>query len=100
MARDYLLILATLAPSERAFSDSGNTLTKKRCKLSPQSIRIVVCLRSWGLYKEEEDSDTKEEEFDDNDDDNKGNGDKARADSSTGKTPVSSRVAVFSTNII
>jgi hAT family C-terminal dimerisation region len=46
MARDYLSIPATSAPSERAFSDSGNTLTKKRCKLSPQSIRIVVCLRS------------------------------------------------------
>jgi len=46
MARDFLCIPATLAPSERVFSDSGNTITKKRYKLALESVRYVVCLRS------------------------------------------------------
>jgi hypothetical protein len=94
MARDFLRIPATSAPSERVFSDSGNTITKKRCKLAPESIRYVVCLRSWGLL-EEDDLDVEEEDIEGDGD---SDGDKGGADSSMGKTLFYYIDAVFSSN--
>jgi hypothetical protein len=49
MARDYLAIPATSAPSERVFSAAGNLITKKRTIISSENVRYVLCLRSWGL---------------------------------------------------
>jgi len=52
MARDYLAIPATLAPSERVFSWAGNLVSKKRTNICSENIRYVLCLRSWGILKE------------------------------------------------
>ncbi|KFZ01193.1 hypothetical protein V500_00859 [Pseudogymnoascus sp. VKM F-4518 (FW-2643)] len=48
VARDHLAILATSAPSERVFSNGSDIITKKRNKLSPLTIRYLLCLRNWG----------------------------------------------------
>jgi hAT family C-terminal dimerisation region len=37
----YLAIPATSAPSERAFSAAGNTVTAKRCRLAPDTVRDI-----------------------------------------------------------
>jgi hypothetical protein len=49
MARDYMAIPATSAPSERVFSVAGNLITKKRTKILSENVRYVLCLRSWGI---------------------------------------------------
>lgn len=54
MARDYRAIPATSAPSERVFSAAGNLISKKRCKISSENLRYVLCLRSWGLLTDDE----------------------------------------------
>ena len=46
-ARDYLSIMPTSAPSERAFSAGGLEVSKLRCSLHPESVRQLVCLKSW-----------------------------------------------------
>jgi hypothetical protein len=56
IAKDYLAIPATSAPSECVFSQGGDIVTKKRNKLTGDSIRMIVCLKAWGLYNDEEDS--------------------------------------------
>jgi hypothetical protein len=53
--RDFLAILATLAPSERVFSQAGNLISKKRTQIASDMVRYVLCLRSWGLLSEAED---------------------------------------------
>ncbi len=49
MARDYMAIPATSAPTERVFSCAGNLITKKRTRISSENVRYVLCLRSWGF---------------------------------------------------
>ena len=54
IARDYLGIPATSAPSERVFSEAGNLITNKRTSLSCDSVEANMCLRSWlnnGIYE-------------------------------------------------
>jgi len=54
MARDYLTIQATSVASEKAFSIAGNTITKKRSRLLPETARASLCVKSWmdrGLIK-------------------------------------------------
>jgi hypothetical protein len=58
MARDYIAIPATSAPSERVFSVAGNLITKKWTKISSENVQYVLCLRSWGILV---DGDNKEE---------------------------------------
>ncbi|KFY05160.1 hypothetical protein V491_09190 [Pseudogymnoascus sp. VKM F-3775] len=48
VARDHLAIPATSAPSERVFSNGSDIIIKKRNKLSPLTIRYLLCLRNWG----------------------------------------------------
>jgi hypothetical protein len=66
IARDYLAIPATSAPSERVFSLAGNLVSKKRTRISSENVRYVLCLRSWGVIveddEEEEDEDNKGDE--------------------------------------
>jgi hypothetical protein len=58
-----LLIPATSAPSECVFSQGGDIVTKKRNRLTGDSIRMIVCLKAWGLYTDEDsDRDTSDEE--------------------------------------
>lgn len=54
MARDYLAIPATSAPSERVFSVAGNLISKKRTRISSENVRYVLCLRSWGFLVEDD----------------------------------------------
>ncbi|EGZ11164.1 hypothetical protein PHYSODRAFT_419461, partial [Phytophthora sojae] len=42
LARKWLGIVATSAPSERAFSTSGSILTVKRGSLAPDFVRDIV----------------------------------------------------------
>jgi hypothetical protein len=47
MARDYLTIQATSVASEQAFSVAGNTITKTRNRLLPETARACLCMKSW-----------------------------------------------------
>jgi hAT family C-terminal dimerisation region len=46
IAKDYLSILATLVLSKCVFSQRGDIVTKKRNKLTSDSIRMIVCLKA------------------------------------------------------
>jgi hypothetical protein len=45
IARDFLAILATLAPSECVFSVGSDVVTKKRNRLTGDSVRMIMCLK-------------------------------------------------------
>ena len=51
MAKDVLACPASSAPSERQFSLSGNTQTKKRNRISAQTLETMVLLRNWQTKK-------------------------------------------------
>ena len=51
MARDYLAIQATSVPSEQAFSIAGNTISKTRNCLLPETARACFCMKSWIVNK-------------------------------------------------
>ena len=57
IARDYLSIPATSAPSERAFRLAGNLISKKRGRIASKNVRYVLCLRSWGFLVDNDDED-------------------------------------------
>ena len=46
IARDYLSIMATSVPCEQLFSIAGLTITKSRNRLSGNSARKLLCLKS------------------------------------------------------
>jgi hypothetical protein len=58
IARDYLAIPATSAPAECVFNQGGDIITKKRNRLTGDSIRMIVCLKSWGVFADEEAEDS------------------------------------------
>jgi len=47
IACDYLSIFPSSVSSERAFSTSGQTITKERCNLHTERTRELMCLKSW-----------------------------------------------------
>ena len=49
VARKYLAIPATSASIKRGFSITSNIITKKRNKLSPETVRALILLTSWKL---------------------------------------------------
>mgnify|MGYP001544422141 FL=1 len=60
IARDHLAIPATSAPSERVFSNGADILTKKRNRLSPETLRYLLCLRDWGHIVDTEESEAED----------------------------------------
>jgi hypothetical protein len=55
MARDYSTILSTSVPSKSVFSIAGLQITKRRNRLALKTIRLLMCLKSWGLLNEDSD---------------------------------------------
>ena len=47
LSRDYLSIQATSVACEQAFSVAGNTITKTRNRLDPETARSILCAKSW-----------------------------------------------------
>lgn len=47
MAKDYLAIQSTSVACEQAFSVAGNTITKTRNRLHPETARASLCAKSW-----------------------------------------------------
>jgi hypothetical protein len=68
MARDHLAIPVSSVPSERVFSAGGDIITKKRNRISGESVRYLLCLRSWGIIPEDNDFNDLVEEEDGEDD--------------------------------
>lgn len=62
IAKDHLAIPATSAESERLFSVGGDIVTKKRNRLSPSTLRYLLCLRSWGIISPGDDSDESDDD--------------------------------------
>lgn len=50
IARNYLAIQSSSVLSENLFSGAGNTITESRNRLSPDTSRAVVCLKSWNIF--------------------------------------------------
>ena len=49
IARDVLTVPMSTVASEATFSAGGRMVSKKRCNLSPEAIKAVVCLKDWNL---------------------------------------------------
>ena len=49
LARRYLAIPASSAPSESIFSIAGDIITKKSNRLSDESFRLILVLKNWGI---------------------------------------------------
>ena len=47
MARDYLAIPASSVPVERIFSGGTDLITPTRSRLSEDTIKYCMCLKSW-----------------------------------------------------
>ena len=52
IAHDVLTVSVSIVASEATFSAGGRVVIKKRCNLSLEAIKAVVCLKDWNLaYK-------------------------------------------------
>jgi hypothetical protein len=52
MALDILSIPAMSASIERLFSSANITVSDRRNRLTPETIEIIECLKSWQKLKE------------------------------------------------
>ena len=57
MARDYIVVPRTSAASKRVFLSGGDIITKKRNRISGENTRYLLCLRSQGIFKDNDDKD-------------------------------------------
>jgi hypothetical protein len=64
IARKYLGILASSAASERFFSQGALINTKLRNRLNKSTFKKIICLKSWGVFINEEEEIKKEENKD------------------------------------
>lgn len=53
IARKYLQISVTLASFERFFSQEALIISKQRNRLNKDTFEKIICLKSWGVIKEE-----------------------------------------------
>ena len=49
IACDVLTVSVSTVASEAAFSAGGRVISKKRCNLSLEAIKTVVCFKDWNL---------------------------------------------------
>ncbi|CAB4443314.1 unnamed protein product [Rhizophagus irregularis] len=49
MAKDFLGVPATSAPSKQIFSSAADVITYDRASLAPEMVRSVMCLKHWYL---------------------------------------------------
>ncbi|GKA91594.1 histone H2B.3-like protein, partial [Tanacetum coccineum] len=47
MARDLLAVQASTVASESAFSTSGRIISERRSRLTPESVKVCVCLKDY-----------------------------------------------------
>ena len=64
IAREYLAITATSAPSERIFSIAANIITKNRNRLAKDTFKMIILLKNWGVIKDNEEDLLESEEED------------------------------------
>jgi hypothetical protein len=55
-ARDFLQIPATSVPSEQVFSDASDLVTKKRNRMTKDTIHEIMCLKDWGVFGDHDDA--------------------------------------------
>jgi hypothetical protein len=60
--RDFLAILASSEASERVFIQGGGLITQNRNRIRGTNTRYVLCLRSWGIYSDDDHFDETEEQ--------------------------------------
>ena len=61
-----MVIPATSAPSESIFSQANDIITKKRNKLNKDTFKMIMCLKNWGIIKDEEEEIEEIEEIEEN----------------------------------
>jgi hypothetical protein len=61
MARTYFGIPATSASSERFFSQGALIISKLRNRLSKETFEMLICLKSWGIFEDEEEVQLRED---------------------------------------
>ena len=54
IAKDFLAIPATSALSECVFSSGSDVVTKKRNRLTGDSVRIILCLKAQGIIQDKD----------------------------------------------
>jgi hypothetical protein len=54
IAADFLAIPATSAPSKCVFSVGSDIITKKRNRLTGESVRMIMCLKDWGIITDDD----------------------------------------------
>ena len=63
VARKYLGIPASSAASERFFSQGALINTKLRNRLTKPTFEKIICLKSWGIFRNEEEEVKEKEEM-------------------------------------
>ena len=61
IAADFLAIPATSAPSECVFSVSSDIVTKKRNRLTGESVQMIMCLKDQGIITDDDIAEDKEQ---------------------------------------
>ncbi|XP_078434554.1 uncharacterized protein LOC144705657 [Wolffia australiana] len=68
IAKEFLSVCATNAPSERFFSTGRAVITYKRSRLTAESVELLMTLKCWWRAEEGEDTDVKQGDEDSDED--------------------------------